>query len=114
MSAISGDLSSLTGAALTGAALTPNQQTDVALFGTPSPISTDETPEEQSDATLLDLSGGVTSSVTSDLEAGMPPDLAAASALVSDTAAQISQQGSQATSIYSLLSAQNTLKLTQP
>jgi hypothetical protein len=109
MSAISGDLSSIT-----GTALTPAQQTDAALFGTPSPIPTDETPEQQSDATLLDLTGGSSSSIAAELQAGMPPDLASASALVSDLAVQIGQQGPQAASIYSLLSAQNTLKLTQP
>ena len=108
MSAISGDLSSIT-----GAALTPAQQTDAALFGAPSPMPTDETPEQQSDATLLDVNGVSSSSIASELQAGMPPDLAAASALVGDLAVQIGQQGPQAASIYSLLSAENTLKLTQ-
>ena len=109
MSAISGDLSSIT-----GAALTPAQQTDAALFGTPRAIPANETPEQDSDATLLDVNSGSSSSIGSELEAGVPPDLAAASQLVSDTAAQITQQGSQATSMYSMLSASNTLKLTQP
>jgi hypothetical protein len=108
MSAISGDLSSIT-----GAALTPAQQTDAALFGAPSPMPTDETPEQQSDATLLDVNGVSSSSIASELQAGMPLDLAAASALVGDLAVQIGQQGPQAASIYSLLSAENTLKLTQ-
>src|ERR1039458_7119753 len=108
MSAISDDLSSIT-----GAALTPAQQTDAALFGAPSPMPTDETPEQQSDATLLDVNGVSSSSIASELQAGMPPDLAAASALVGDLAVQIGQQGPQAASIYSLLSAENTLKLTQ-
>ena len=43
----------------------------------------------------------------------MPPDLVAASALVGDLAVQIGQQGPAAASTYSLLSAENTLKLTQ-
>ncbi len=108
MSAISGDLSSIT-----GAALTPSQQTDAALLGTPSQLATDETPEQQSDATLLDVSGGSSSTTTSEVQAGMPPDLASASALVSSLAVQIGQQGTQAASIYSLLSADNAFKLTQ-
>ena len=107
MSAISSDLSSIT-----GAALTPAQQTDAALFGTPSPVPANETPEQQSDATLLDVNSG-SSSLASELQAGMPPDLATASALVANLAIQIGQQGSTAASIYSLLSADNTLKLTQ-
>ncbi len=108
MSAISGDLSSIT-----GAALTPAQQTDVALFGAPTPMPTSETPEQQSAATLLDVSGSSPSSIASELQAGMPPDLVAASALVGDLAVQIGQQGPAAASTYSLLSAENTLKLTQ-
>lgn len=107
VSAISSDLSSIT-----GAALTPAQQTDAALFGTPSPVPANETPEQQSDATLLDVNSG-SSSLASELQAGMPPDLATASALVANLAIQIGQQGSTAASIYSLLSADNTLKLTQ-
>jgi hypothetical protein len=109
MSASSSNLSSIT-----GAALTPAQQTDASLFGAPSPLSTGETPGQQSDATLLDLSGGSSSSIASEVQAGMPPDLASASALVGDLAVRIGQQGPQAASIYSLLSAANTLKLTQP
>jgi hypothetical protein len=109
MSAINGDLSSIS-----GTALTPAQQTDATLFGTPSAIPTDETPGQQSDATLIDLSSGSSSSVATGLQAGMPPDLAAASALVGDLATQITQQGTQASSMYSMLSAENTLKLTQP
>ena len=109
MSSINGDLSSIS-----GAALTPAQETDAALFGAPSSIPTDETPEQQSDAVLLDLGGGGSGNVASSLQAGMPPDLATASALVGDLATQIGQQGSQAASTYSLLSAENTLKLIQP
>ncbi len=108
MSAISGNPS-----LITRAALTPTQQTDAALFGAPSPLPTDETPEQQSDAALLDVSGGGSADSAAELQAGVPPDLAAASALVGDVAAQISQQGPQAASIYSLLSAENALKLTQ-
>ncbi len=109
VSAISGDNSSFP-----GSALTPAEQTDAALFGTPSAIPTDATPEQQSDAVLLDLTGTGSSSTASELAAGMPPDLATASALVSDLAAQIGEQGPQAASAYSLLSAEATLRLTQP
>ena len=42
----------------------------------------------------------------------MPPDLASASAEVADLAVEIGSQGSRAASVYSLLSAQDTLKLT--
>lgn len=108
MSAISGNLSSIT-----GAALTPAQQTDAALFGAPSSLPANETPTQQSDAALLDVSGAGSSSLAAELEAGMPPDLATASSLVANLAIQIGQQGPQAASIYSLLSADNTLKLTR-
>lgn len=107
MSTISGDLSSIT-----GTVLTPAQQTDAALFGAPTSIPTDETPEQQSDATLLDLSGGSSGAIASELQSGMPPDLATAAALVGDLAIQIGEQGPRAASVYSLLSAENTLKLT--
>src|ERR1035437_4379999 len=106
MSAISGDLSSIT-----GAALTPAQQTDAALFGAPSPMPTDETPEQQSEATLLDVNGVSSSSIASELQAGMLLDLAAASALVGDLAVQIGLQGPRAAANHSLLSAEKTLKL---
>ncbi len=109
MSAISGNLSSVT-----GAALTPQQQVDAALFGTPSPVPTDETPTQESDAALLDVSGAGSSSVASEVQAGMPPDLATASALVANLAVEIGRQGPAAASIYSLLSAQDTLTLTRP
>ncbi len=108
MSTISGNLSPIT-----GGGLTPSQQTDAALLGAPSPLATDETPEQQSDATLLDVNDSSSSSVASEVEGGMPADLTSASALVSDVAVQIGQQGPQAASIYSLLSADNTLKLTR-
>ncbi len=109
MSAISGDSSSIN-----GAALTPQEQADAALFGTSGSVSTGETAQESADATLLDVTGSGSSSVSSDLEAGVPPDLTAASALVSDLAGQIGQSGSGASSAYSLLSADAALKLTTP
>jgi len=43
----------------------------------------------------------------------MPPDLATASALVANLAVEIGRQGPAAASIYSLLSAQDTLTLTR-
>jgi hypothetical protein len=109
MSTTTGNISSIT-----GSPLTPSQQTDAALFGTPSALTDGETPEQQSDAVLLDLDGGASSSnLSTQLSAGTPPDLATASALVSDLATQIGQLGSQASSTYSLLSAASTLKLIQ-
>ncbi len=115
MSSISGDTSSVT-----GAALTPAQLLDSALVGKPGSASTDQaslsthaTPQQQVDATLLDVAGGSAGTVASDLEAGVPPDLTAASALVSDLASNITAQGSGASAVYSLLSAQSTLKLTK-
>jgi len=129
MSAISGDNSSLTGAPLTA-----QEEIDEALFGASGSLSTGETAQESADAellggsssgstdltsadstdaTLLDVTPGASSTVASDLDAGVPPDLTAASALVSDLASQIGQQGTEAASVYSLLSADATLKLTK-
>jgi hypothetical protein len=111
MAEISNDLSPIS-----GSPATPAQQADEALVGTPAPVSKDETAKEAADATLVDLSssGSSTSSVGSQLASDVPPDVVAAGALVSDLASQISGSGSEASSAYSLLSADATLKLTQP
>ncbi|HWD69286.1 MAG TPA: hypothetical protein VG293_03765 [Solirubrobacteraceae bacterium] len=110
MSSISNDLSSIT-----GNAPTPSEQTDEALLGTPAPLTQGETPEEAADATLVQLSGTATNStnVSSELDSGVPADLAAAGALVSELAGQISGTGSQALSAQSLISADAAYKLTK-
>lgn len=134
MSAISG-----TTGTITGAALTPQEQAEAALFGgnatntvssyvTPvdeadtelfggsvaSALAANETPGEAADAALVNVSGGSTNSVYSDLEAGVPANLTAASALVSNLAGEIGQSGGIASQTYSLLSAATSLKLTTP
>jgi hypothetical protein len=115
MSSISGETNSVT-----GAALTPAQQTDLALLGRTgsattagTPVSEYETPQEQTGATLLDLTAGGSSNVASEVAAGVPPDLSAASALVSELVNNITAQGSAASAAYSMLSAGSTLKLTR-
>ena len=134
MSAISG-----TTGAITGAPLTPQEQAEAALFGgsatnTTSPyvtpqdeadtelfggsvagaIANHETPTEAADAALVSVPGAGTNSLYSALEAGVPANLAAASALVNNLAGEVGQQGGLAASTYSLLSAASTLKLTAP
>lgn len=100
---------------ITGSAPTPSEQTDEALLGTPAPLAPGETPEEAADATLVELSNTVTSSVnvSSELEAGVPADMVAAGALVGDLAGQISSAGSSALSAQSLISADAAFKLTK-
>ena len=134
MSAISGTTGSITGASLTpqeqadsalfgGSAtnsvspyVTPQDEVDTELFGgsVAGALANDETPAEAADAALVSVSGGATNSVYSDLEAGVPANLTAASALVSNLAGEVGQQGGIAASAYSLLSAASTLKLTTP
>jgi hypothetical protein len=129
MSAISGDNGSLTGAPLTAqeqidaglfaapgslsTSQTAQESSDAVLLGGSGSGSTDQTSAESADATLLDVTPGASGSVASDLDAGVPPDLTAASALVANLATQIGQQGTQASAVYSLLSADATLKLTK-
>ena len=110
MSGIDNDLSSIS-----GSPMTPAQQADEALVGTPGSISDYETAEESGDATLLDLSpaGSSSSSISSELSEGIPADVVAAGALVDAVSSQISGSGPEASSAYSLLSADATLKLTQ-
>jgi hypothetical protein len=110
MTRISNDLGSIT-----GNAPTPSEQTDPALLGTPAPLQQGETPEEAADATLVELSNTATNSasVSTELEAGVPADVVAASALVGDLAGQISSAGSSALSAQSLISADAAFKLTK-
>lgn len=108
MSYIGGDNGSVT-----GAPLTPREQADAALFGSPAPLSSSETEPESAEATLVDVTPGSAGSLNSGLEANVPPDMATASALVSNLATQIGQQGTTASSAHSLLSAAATLKLTK-
>ena len=110
MSSISNDLSSLS-----GNAPTPSEQTEDALLGTPAPLTQGETPAEAADATLVELSGSATNAtnVSGELESGVPADLAAAGALVSELAGQISGAGSGAVAAQSLLSADAAFKLTK-
>ena len=103
--------------ALTGAALSPQQQAELALFGggtASPPVSSSETPDQQADAALVDLSAASTApSLGSELAAGATPREAEASELVSSLAADISSSGSSASSIYSQLSAYATYALTK-
>jgi hypothetical protein len=113
-------MSSITGtdnSALTGTALSPQQQAEMALFGggtaTPS-VSSGETSEQQANAALVDLSAASTvPSLGSQLANGATPQEAEASELVSSLAADISSSGSGAASIYSQLSAYATYALTK-
>ncbi|MGC9220242.1 MAG: hypothetical protein ACP5H2_02665 [Solirubrobacteraceae bacterium] len=108
MTSISSDLSTIT-----GANPTPVEQADESLVGTPKAVSSYESAKQYADAALVDLTSPDTSGVASDLATNVPPSLTAASALVSTLAQQISQSGTQATTAYSLLSAQSALKLTR-
>jgi hypothetical protein len=111
MSSISNDLSTIT-----GSTPTPAEQTDEALLGgSPAPLTKGETPEESADATLVDLSSTATNStnISGELDSGVPADVVAAGALVSDLAGQISGSGSEALSAQSLISADAAYKLTK-
>ena len=110
MTRISNDLGSVT-----GNAPTPSEQADEALVGTPGTITQGETAEESADATLVELSNTATNSgnVSNELESGVPADIAAAGALVSDLAGQISGGSSSALSAQSLITADATFKLTK-
>jgi hypothetical protein len=112
MTRINNDLSSIN-----GNLPTPAEQVDEALLGAPNPPAQDETPEQTADATLVDLSSTAaagSAQIGAQLQADVPPDMAAAGALVGDLAAQITGSGSEAASAQGLISASATLKLTQP
>jgi hypothetical protein len=98
---------------VTGNAPTPSEQADEALLGTPGTITQGETAQESADATLVQLSNSATNSasLSGELEAGVPADMVAAGALVSDLAVQIGGAGSSALSAQSLISADAAFKL---
>jgi hypothetical protein len=110
MSSISNDLSTIS-----GSTPSPAEQTDEALLGTPAPLTKGETPEQAADATLVDLSSTATNStnISGELDSGVPADVVAAGALVSDLAGQIGGAGSAALSAQSLISADAAYKLTK-
>ena len=100
---------------VSGSPLTPGQQADEALVGRPVQISQGETAQEAADAELVDLSAPAANStnISSELQAGVPADLAAAGALVSELAGQIGGAGSEALSAQSLITADAAYKLTK-
>jgi hypothetical protein len=100
---------------VTGNAPTPSEQADEALLGTPGTITQGETAQESADATLVQLSNSATNpaGIGGELEAGVPADMVAAGALVSDLAAQIGTAGSSALSAQSLIAADAAFKLTK-
>jgi len=109
MSAINGDLRTIS-----GTDLKPSHEAGAGQTGNKGAGAVVETPEQQSDAVVLDLSGPGPRSIGSRPAVGVPADLSAASALVGDLASQITQAGPQAASAHSRVSAQATFKLTQP
>jgi hypothetical protein len=116
-------MSSITGADGTqpsGAALTPQQQAELGLLGgstsaplTSAPLtSANETPQQEADAALVQLSPASTASgIAAELAAGATPQEAEASALVSQLASDITASGPAAASIYSQLSARAAYSL---
>jgi hypothetical protein len=98
---------------VSGAQETPQQQEEAALLGTTGNLTAGETPEQSAAAALVDLSGGATSAVPSELQAGEPPDLVAASALVGSLVEQIGAESSNAANAYQLLSSSAVYSLTK-
>jgi hypothetical protein len=96
--------------------VTPQDEVDTELFGgsVAGALANSDTPAEAADAELVSVPGSGTNAIYADLEAGVPADLTAASALVSNVAGQIGQPGGLAASAHSLLSAESIYKLTQP
>jgi hypothetical protein len=107
--------SSDSGSASLGLTLTPEETAEAALVGANSTTATTvnpyETAAEEAAAALVDI-GGASATTVADYEESVPPNMAAASALLSELTQSSNGNIGLLSAAYSALSSDDTLSLT--